>query len=38
MFTEPGWDTHKAAEVGIDDFQAMRSPDGGYRTAALGGL
>jgi hypothetical protein len=29
---------HKAAEIGIDDFQANRSPDRSYRTAPLRGL
>jgi mono/diheme cytochrome c family protein len=38
IFTEPGWNTHKAAEIGIDDFQANRSPDKSYRTAPLHGL
>jgi len=38
LFTEPGWNMHTAAEIGIDDFQAMRSPDGRYRTAPLRGL
>jgi mono/diheme cytochrome c family protein len=38
LFTEPGWNTHKASEIGIDDFQAKRSPDGTYRTAPLRGL
>ena len=38
IFTEPGWNTHKAAEIGIDDFQANRAPDRSYRTAPLGGL
>jgi hypothetical protein len=38
LFTEPGWDTHKAAEIGIDDFQALRSPDGTYRTMPLRAL
>lgn len=37
-FTEPGWALHTAEELGIDDFQAMRSPDGRYRTAPLKGL
>ena len=27
LFTEPGWNMHTAAEIGIDDFQAIRSPD-----------
>ena len=38
LFTEPGWNMHKPGEVGIDDFQAMRSPDGMYRTTPLKGL
>ena len=38
LFTEPGWNLHTAAEIGIDDFQASRSPDGRYRTAPLRGL
>jgi hypothetical protein len=38
IFTEPGWNLHKAADIGIDDFQAKRSPDEGYRTTPLGGL
>ena len=38
LFTEPGWNMHTAAEVGIDDFQAKRSPDERYRTAPLKGL
>lgn len=29
---------HSAAELGIDDFEAMRSPTGKYRTTPLGGL
>jgi cytochrome c peroxidase len=28
---------HKAEEIGIDDFQAMRSPDEKYRTTPLKG-
>ena len=28
---------HKASEIGIDDFQAKRSPDGRYRTTPLKG-
>jgi cytochrome c peroxidase len=32
------WNVHKAAEIGIDDFQANRSPDRSYRTAPLRGL
>jgi hypothetical protein len=38
LFTEPGWNVHKASEIGIDDFQANRSPDRSYRTAPLRGL
>ncbi len=38
LYTEPGWNMHTAAEIGIDDFQASRSPDGGYRTTPLRGL
>lgn len=38
LFTEPGWNTHKAEEIGIDDFQASRSPDKSYRTPPLKGL
>jgi len=38
LFSEPGWPMHTAAEIGIDDFQANRSPDGRYRTAPLRGL
>jgi hypothetical protein len=38
LFTEPGWNLHTPAEIGIDAFQANRSPDGMYRTAPLKGL
>jgi hypothetical protein len=38
LFTEPGYNTHTAAEIGIDDFQAKRSPDQRYRTTPLRGL
>ncbi len=38
IFTEPGWNLHKPEEIGIDSFQADRSPDGGYRTSPLRGL
>ena len=37
-FSEPGWPMHTAAEIGIDDFQAKRSPDERYRTTPLNGL
>jgi CxxC motif-containing protein (DUF1111 family) len=38
LFTEPGWNMHTAAEIGIDSFQADRSPDRRYRTSPLKGL
>jgi hypothetical protein len=39
IFTEPGWPMHTAQEIGIDDFQASRSPDKQfYRTTPLKGL
>ncbi len=38
LFTEPGWNLHTAEEIGIDDFQAQRSPDSRYRTTPLKGL
>ena len=37
-YTEPGWNMHTPADIGIDSFQADRSPDGRYRTTPLGGL
>lgn len=38
LFTEPGWNTHKASDIGIDDFQSKRSPDNTYVTQGLKGL
>jgi len=38
LFTEPGWNTHKPSDIGIDDFQANRAPDNSYRTSPLRGL
>jgi hypothetical protein len=38
LFTEPGWNLHKADEIGIDDFQAKRAPDDRYVTAKLRAL
>lgn len=38
LYTEPGWNMHTGAEIGIDDFQAKRSPDERYRTTPLKGL
>jgi hypothetical protein len=28
LWTEPGWNLHTPAEIGIDDFQANRAPNG----------
>lgn len=38
LMVEPGWSMHTPDEIGIDDFQAKRSPDGRYRTTPLHGL
>ena len=38
LFTEPGWAMHTGDEIGIDTFQADRSPDHRYRTTPLKGL
>jgi hypothetical protein len=38
LYSEPGWNMHKPEEIGIDAFQAERSPDEHYRTAPLKGL
>ena len=38
LYTEPGWNMHTPEEIGIDSFQADRSPDLAYRTAPLKGL
>jgi cytochrome c peroxidase len=38
LYTEPGHQLHSAQEIGIDDFQATRSPEGKYRTTPLRGL
>ena len=38
LYTEPGWNMHTPAEIGIDDFQSSRSPDQHYRTTPLAGL
>ncbi len=38
LYTEPGWDLHTPAEIGIDSFQADHSPDLRYRTSPLKGL
>jgi hypothetical protein len=38
LFTEPGHNLHAPREIGIDSFQADRSPTQMYRTAPLAGL
>lgn len=38
LFTEPGNNLHTPAEVGVDAFQADRSPTHMYRTAPLAGV
>lgn len=38
IFTDPGFNMHAPEEIGIDSFQADRSPDEQYRTSPLGGL
>jgi hypothetical protein len=38
LFTEPGYNLHTPEEVGVDSFQADRSPTRMYRTAPLAGL
>jgi cytochrome c5 len=38
LYTEPGWNMHTPQEIGIDAFQARRSPDERYRTSPLKGL
>ncbi|HEY3204102.1 MAG TPA: hypothetical protein VGL03_10620 [Thermoanaerobaculia bacterium] len=38
LFTEPGHNLHSPSEMGVDSFQADRSPTHMYRTAPLAGL
>jgi hypothetical protein len=38
LLTEPGWNTHKPEDLGIESFQADRSPDKSYKTMNLAGL
>jgi hypothetical protein len=38
LYVEPGWSMHTPEEIGIDAFQADRSPDKRYRTTPLRGL
>jgi hypothetical protein len=38
LWTEPGWNLHKASEIGIDSFEADRAPDRVYKTMNLAGV
>jgi hypothetical protein len=38
LWTEPGWNLHTPADVGVDSFQADRAPDHAYKTMNLAGL
>jgi hypothetical protein len=38
LYTEPGNNLHAPGEIGVDSFQADRSPTRMYRTAPLAGL
>src|SRR5688572_21574403 len=38
LYTEPGHNLHSPSEMGVDAFQADRSPTHAYRTAPLKGL
>ncbi len=38
LYTEPGYNMHSPSELGLDSFQADRSPTHMYRTAPLAGL
>ncbi|HEX7840108.1 MAG TPA: hypothetical protein VF469_21675 [Kofleriaceae bacterium] len=38
LYTEPGFNMHTAAEIGVDDFQAARAPDQRFRTSPLRGV
>jgi len=38
LFTEPGQNLHPGSDIGIDNFQADRSPTHMYRTSPLAGL
>jgi hypothetical protein len=38
LWTEPGWNAHPARELGIDSFEADRSPDHSYKTMNLAGI
>src|SRR5262249_28167489 len=38
LWTEPGWNLHPGADIGIDSFEADRAPDHVYKTMNLGGI
>jgi len=38
LWTEPGWNLHKASDIGIDSFEADRAPDRVYKTMNLAGV
>jgi hypothetical protein len=38
LYTEPGWNLHPGRQIGIDNFEANRSPTHMYRTSPLAGL
>jgi hypothetical protein len=38
LYSMPGWNLVSAEAIGIDDFQAQRSPSGGYRPPPLPGM
>jgi len=38
LWSEPGWNTHPAADIKIDSFEADRSPDHSYKTMNLAGI
>jgi hypothetical protein len=38
LYTEPGWPMHMAEEIGIDEFQASRSPDKKLHDTAQGAV
>jgi hypothetical protein len=38
LYTEPGYNLHPGSDIGIDNFQADRSPTHMYRTTPLRGL
>src|SRR4030095_3244588 len=38
LSAQPGWNLQPPAEIGVDSFQADRSPDGVYKTMNLAGI